>query len=115
MVDFKNREELLDLLLNDTQNTISEIVKETVVEKTELNINDMAWVIAKLEKLDSKISNYKRMYNHNKECCFCNVDIEMRDLILERFYIDNNNNLTDELEKMPDFKINFCPICGRLL
>ena len=62
MAEFKNREELLDFLLDDTQVVINEMVKHIVVDSKvneELNI---VFVTARLEKLYSRIENYRKMY-----------------------------------------------------
>lgn len=56
MASFKNREELLDLLLGDTERVIEEIVKQAVEENIPFNGFD------KLQKLHSRIINYRNMY-----------------------------------------------------
>lgn len=50
-----------------------------------------------------------------KNCHYCCRDIDSRNLIMERIYINENNFLTDDEEEIPNFKINFCPICGKKL
>jgi hypothetical protein len=62
MNSFKNREELLDLLLDDTQTVIAEIVKTIVISNKDLSLSDILSAIVKLEKLDSRIVNYRKMY-----------------------------------------------------
>lgn len=61
MAGFSNREELLDLLLDDTERVIEEIVKQAVEENIPFNRFD------KLQKLHSRIINYRNM-NSKKIC-----------------------------------------------
>ena len=55
------------------------------------------------------------------DCSYCfKDDVDSRYLMMERIYIsgsDENKNyaLTDDDEIIPDFSINFCPMCGRKL
>jgi len=60
MNGFKNREELLDLLLDDTQDIIAKIIKHVVVDGSLNPEINMEYVIARLEKLDSRIFNYRK-------------------------------------------------------
>lgn len=55
MAGFKNREELLDLLLDETESVIEELVKQRVEGNNPFN------GFNKLEKLHSRIINYRSM------------------------------------------------------
>lgn len=64
MASFKNREELLDLLLDDTENVIEEVIKHMVIDG-EINDVNIPYIVAQLEKLHSRIINYRSMNPKN--------------------------------------------------
>lgn len=65
MASFKNREELLDLLLDDTENIIEEVIKHVVIDGEINDTVNIAYIVAQLEKLHSRIINYRSMNPKN--------------------------------------------------
>lgn len=61
MASFKNREELLDLLLDDTENIIEGVIKHVVIDGKINDTTNITYIVAQLEKLHSRIINYRSM------------------------------------------------------
>jgi hypothetical protein len=63
MASFSNREELLDLLLNNVQETISNIILLNVQDTQEVQDDDFKkYAVNELTKLDKNITTYRNLY-----------------------------------------------------
>jgi hypothetical protein len=63
MASFSNREELLDLLLNNVQETISNIILLNIQDVQEFQDDDFKkYAVNELTKLDKNITTYRNLY-----------------------------------------------------